>query len=857
MRSARVACLGFSLLLAIACHKGAPGTSSGGAASVTIAPSIASLAVGDTVQFVARAFDSNGSELADSPITWSSSDESIATIRGGGLATMVGAGTVFISARVGAVASSLKLSVLQPSLTIAVAGTGTGRVISSPPGIDCSNAGSGAGSCTHSYPKGTLVLLTPTAAGGSTFKGWTSGDCAGVGTCTVAVDSNKSVTATFALPSILTVSLRGEGRGRVTSSPPGIDCASGTTSGCSFGFPPSTTSVTLTATTAAGSTFAFWSAEGLIRGQCVDLTCTVGLANTGTDVAAYLSLWHLHVPFPLPAAVARFGSKYIAAGPNVSATSDDGNAWVGRSMPGGAAIATSGTRVVIAGGSTIYSSADLETWSVADQPGARLIALAYGAGTFVAVNGPGGVPLYSTDGVTWNSANSSATHDVSAVAYGGGRFVAVGDRTSALVSPDGRSWTAVDIPYGILKAVTYGTAGFVAVGEDTQNGGVVLTSPDGSAWTQRPFLPIDIVTGVTAGPGIPAYLAVGYSYGYGSASAFASSDGASWTRTWQSNYEDESLRVALLGSDFFMASAASRLRSSDGASWALVSQSPDSSAGGAGPPALAYGNSTLVAVGPKSVIVTSPDGIRWTTRDGCATCGGNLRALTFDRGLFIAVGSAKDIKGYRIINSSSGASWTQVATGSSGDLYGVACGGSAQGCVAVGEVARAGLIVTSPDGTTWTERSGSGVAAGMRAVAFGNSLFAAVGAGAIYTSPDGASWMPQSSPTADFIGTIAFGNGTFVALTNPNGDAGPGVRPLTSIDGVHWALRDFALSDPHIPFNRSSIVFTGGVFRVGMAMSTDGVSWTVETSPGQPNMVIDGPAGLVGIAGESQIWTRF
>jgi uncharacterized repeat protein (TIGR02543 family) len=78
------------------------------------------------------------------------------------------------------------------TLTVAKNGTGSGTVTSSPAGIDC------GATCSHAYTQGVMVTLTPTAAAGSSFAGW-SGDCTGTGACTVTMSQARSVTATFNL----------------------------------------------------------------------------------------------------------------------------------------------------------------------------------------------------------------------------------------------------------------------------------------------------------------------------------------------------------------------------------------------------------------------------------------------------------------------------------------------------------------------------------------------------------------------------------------------------------------------------------------------------------------------------------
>lgn len=74
------------------------------------------------------------------------------------------------------------------TLTVALGGSGIGRVRSDLPGIDCGTQ------CQAQFPVNTAVTLMPTAAGGSFFGGW-SGD-AGCGSA-VTLTSNLNCRATF------------------------------------------------------------------------------------------------------------------------------------------------------------------------------------------------------------------------------------------------------------------------------------------------------------------------------------------------------------------------------------------------------------------------------------------------------------------------------------------------------------------------------------------------------------------------------------------------------------------------------------------------------------------------------------
>ena len=125
----------------------------------------------------------------------------------------------------------------KPVLTVSKSGNGQGTVTSSPAGINC------GGDCNEPYAQGTSVTLTADPAPDSTFGGWT-GACGGSGlTCSVTMDANRSVTATFTLKQY-TLTVTPTGAGKVTGD--GIDCGTNTTNDCTEIY-NSGTSVTLTA----------------------------------------------------------------------------------------------------------------------------------------------------------------------------------------------------------------------------------------------------------------------------------------------------------------------------------------------------------------------------------------------------------------------------------------------------------------------------------------------------------------------------------------------------------------------------------------------------------------------------------
>lgn len=77
------------------------------------------------------------------------------------------------------------------SLSISKPGNGRGTVTSEPSGINCGTA------CSAPFTGGSSVALTAASASGSTFTGW-SGACSGTdASCSLVMNADKSVTATF------------------------------------------------------------------------------------------------------------------------------------------------------------------------------------------------------------------------------------------------------------------------------------------------------------------------------------------------------------------------------------------------------------------------------------------------------------------------------------------------------------------------------------------------------------------------------------------------------------------------------------------------------------------------------------
>jgi hypothetical protein len=156
----------------------------------------------------------------------------------------------------------------QHTLSVVRSGTGTGTVTSSPAGINC------GADCVEIYNYGTIVILTATPSGGSSFAGWSGGGCSGTGTCVTTVTAAATVTATFHI----TLTVVRSGGGAITSVPAGISCGADCTQAYA-----TATSVTLTATPDPGWSFAGWSGAG-----CTGTgTCTINVAANTTVSATF------------------------------------------------------------------------------------------------------------------------------------------------------------------------------------------------------------------------------------------------------------------------------------------------------------------------------------------------------------------------------------------------------------------------------------------------------------------------------------------------------------------------------------------------------------------------------------------
>lgn len=139
----------------------------------------------------------------------------------------------------------------QVRVEVVVFGLGSGRVVSSPAGIDCGST------CAAFFDGTTAIQLVAEPFGTSVFGGFSgNADCSDG---QLTPNGDKLCFARFdasAVPATLSIGFAGSGSGSVVSTPAGIHCPGA----CSAGF-PIPTRVELTALADAGSIFVGWSGD--------------------------------------------------------------------------------------------------------------------------------------------------------------------------------------------------------------------------------------------------------------------------------------------------------------------------------------------------------------------------------------------------------------------------------------------------------------------------------------------------------------------------------------------------------------------------------------------------------------------
>ncbi len=269
---------------------------------------------------------------------------------------------------------------------------------------------------------------------------------------------------------------------------------------------------------------------------------------------------------------------------------------------------------------------------------------------------------------------------------------------------------------------------------------------------------------------------------------------------------------------------------------------------------IAWNGSQYVAVGARGTVMTSPDLKTWTARS--AGVDHTFRSIATSGARFVAVGH-NDRGEAIVISSTDGATWTvQYRAGGLNPvnlLTKVIWAGTQ--FVAVGQELettisppnpRFALILTSPDGVSWTQRARRQVAvgdgadpeSGMSSIAWSGNLLVAVGItnfAAAWTSTDAEVWTRQSVSASgrQYLRDITWGNGRFVAV-------GWGGAPavFTSADGITWQGNSGSEPLPAMNAVTTAVNRYLAVSNTHRETSADGLAWSSAPSQDCGNGVL-------------------
>lgn len=519
---------------------------------------------------------------------------------------------------------------------------------------------------------------------------------------------------------------------------------------------------------------------------------------------------------------------------------------------------------------------DYWNWRNPLPQGSYLTKVEYLNGIFVAV-GENGAIVTSSDGVSWIARNSGTNEPLCDVAYGNGLFVAVGTGGIILTSPDAEVWTIrkpaqKGPPYTIhLLNVSYVNGVFAATGD-----GVVYTSHDGVDWILTTIEGYGYIGKVISGNGI--YITVGRTQG--TDHILVSSDGTSWAvapmpdtfqRVYALSYVNGTFMIwgqaasvslywgetlyasfngmewtaqhaeaygiskVVYGNGIFVAAESGSTYgpvkiSWNGLWWLDMSESAQD---------VTYGNGMFAAVGRDGSIVTSTDGMNWTSHVTRQTTL-NLLDVEFGNNAFVAVGTNQfwlTIEGNYIVTSREGVNWAVIPV-MSNPLHRIAFLNGT--FVALG---MEGDLLTSLDGVQWGKPA-LGATGWLEEAAYGNGVFVVVGWGdTVLTSLDGITWIVRYSGLHVNFNGVIFAEGMFVATGHiPDSSAPPcwfGLCAptsygtiLTSFDGINWTQRyldtNYSSFSP-VEYRNNEFVVVDWMDSTTLT-SPDGINWTTHTN---------------------------
>lgn len=361
------------------------------------------------------------------------------------------------------------------------------------------------------------------------------------------------------------------------------------------------------------------------------------------------------------------------------------------------------------------------------------------------------------------------------IAFLNNQFVVITSGPGVLTSPDGTNWTDHSVLIdGTLNQITYGNGHYVAVGSGA-NGGLIATSTDLANWT-------------TNAPGIPYPL-----------NAVAFGDGV----------------FAVVGSIGSVPSnnyAGYLITSTDGVNWTLrasPSNSPITD--------IVYGAGKFVAAlnSGQGEVLVSDNGSDWSF--ATVSSGRNFTQLSFASGKFFASG----------LHYLSFTAVPDLSYSADGLTWHPASDPRPTGLAEFQAVSGNGLLLgingtsidplsSSIDGSNFTSFAANNYLYS-GSVAFGNGVFVN---SSLQASQDGTNWSPSAiSPATGLISELLQNSSGYVVIASPL---------LVSSNGLK-----FSVTTNTMPIYPGRVRFANGLYhgvRGGIVRSTNGLDWELRNS---------------------------
>jgi hypothetical protein len=245
----------------------------------------------------------------------------------------------------------------------------------------------------------------------------------------------------------------------------------------------------------------------------------------------------------------------------------------------------------------------------------------------------------------------------------------------------------------------------------------------------------------------------------------------------------------------------------------------------------ASNNTLFVAVGKQAdygsigLNYTSSDGLKWTASTLPVICSD----VAFGNGKFVAAGIRA-----KMLTSGNGINWSSISCGASGHFNEVVYAPDKNWFVAIADTGE--TAISTDGGTSFTTHVDPSIIA--NGIAYGNGLFVLAGnGGTIYYSTDAVNWTGKKIGTRHLV-RADYGNNTFVVV---------GYQDIfSSANGIDWNKR---VTDPsaffqdvtYTNFASGNMFVAVGVIQAGstppLYTSPDGISWTKRNANARTHMM--------------------